>query len=344
METVVITGGALITEEMNHSGDFLFPVLKLEEANYKDLLGGRGLRYLTEATKMALVAAKMAKENAKVEDLVPERSGVVVATNLSSMSTIVDFDYLTLTEGPRAVGAMQGPNLVLNATAAKLGIHFNITGFNTTISTGRVASLDALEYAYHMIQKQEVDLVIMTGVEEWTPTYKKWLEETNLMSAEQLNQFRQLGGTIILESESHAQARGAKIYGQIVDFSSTFAPALLAGGGVELESRLEYSYLIDDLAKDRDKISTVCVADSHLDTSHQERDTYFRKCFEQAELIAIGDVFGGDLFGSTGVAQVLCSLQKFQGGNGLIFCHDEGGNFRGLLLKSSQLAHKGEKL
>lgn len=33
----------------------------------------------------------MAKENAKVEDLVPERSGVVVATNLSSMSTIVDF-------------------------------------------------------------------------------------------------------------------------------------------------------------------------------------------------------------------------------------------------------------
>ncbi|CAM2844069.1 hypothetical protein ACGCYP_06790 [Streptococcus mutans] len=50
-----------------------------------------GLRYLTEATPMALVAAKMAKENAKVEDLVPERSGVVVATNLSSMSTIVDF-------------------------------------------------------------------------------------------------------------------------------------------------------------------------------------------------------------------------------------------------------------
>lgn len=37
------------------------------------------------------IAAKMAKENAKVEDLVPERSGVVVATNLSSMSTIVDF-------------------------------------------------------------------------------------------------------------------------------------------------------------------------------------------------------------------------------------------------------------
>ena len=111
-----------------------------------------------------------------------------------------------------------------------------------------------------------------------------------------------------------------------------------------MESRLEYSYLIDDLAKDRDKISTVCVADSYLDTSHQERDTYFRKCFEQAELIAIGDVFGGDLFGSTGVAQVLCSLQKFQEGNGLIFCHDESGNFRGLLLKSSQLAHKGEKL
>ncbi|EHJ52818.1 beta-ketoacyl synthase N-terminal-like domain-containing protein [Streptococcus macacae] len=334
METVVITGGSLVTEEINYDKDFLFPVLKLENANYKELIGGRGLRYLTDATKMSLVAAKMAKENAQIEEFIPERSGVVVATNFSSMSTIVDFDKLTLAEGPRSVGAMQGPNLVLNATAAKLGIHFNISGFNTTISTGRVAALDALEYAYHMIQKREVDLVIVTGVEEFTPAYKQWLAETHIMSADQIAQLRQLGGTIILESQSHAKARGAKIYGQILKFCSTFdSHFLVKNTNKKNENNYEeYHYLMTELSENTEEYMSICIADNHLMEDHQDEIDYFQRNFKQTEILPIYDVFGGELFGSTGIAQILYSLQKFQEEKGAILCNDWSGNFKGLSL------------
>lgn len=334
METVVITGGALIAEEIHDdNGGFLFPVLKLKAADYKELIGGRGLRYLTEATKMALVTTKMAKENAGIEEMIPERCGIVVATNFSSMATIIDFDKATLTEGPRAVSAMQGPNLVLNATAAKLGIHFNITGFNTTISTGRVAMQDSMEYAYHMIQKGEADMVLITGVEEMTDEYKQWLQETNIMEKEVLAELKQFSGSIILEAESHAKARGARIYGRILDFCSTFNGNYLINGGNETDEYEEYDFMTKQLGEC--EIKSICVSDNRLDGKSEYEAEYIKTHFANIKMVSSYDAFGGELLGATGAAQILYSLQNFNEGNGIIFCNDWTGNIRGLLIQKT---------
>ena len=86
MREVVITGGALISEEVGKNAtDFVFPVIRLSDVDYDEMIGGRGLRYLTDATKMALITANKAKENAGIEDIDSERSGIVVATNFSSI-------------------------------------------------------------------------------------------------------------------------------------------------------------------------------------------------------------------------------------------------------------------
>lgn len=338
MEMVVITGGALIVEEMHDDNTgFLFPILKMEDIDYKELIGGRGLRYLTGATKMALVTTTMAKENAKIEDIISERCGIVVATNFSSIATIVDFDKETITEGPRAVSAMQSPNLVLNATAAKLGMHFDITGFNTTISTGRVSSLDAVDYACNMIHNEEVDMVIVTGVEEMSAELRKWLLETSNMSAEELEQVRQLSGTIILETISHAEKRGARIYGQILDSCSTINGNYLINGGKALDDFEEYSYMISQLVDNPDEIKNICVSDNRLDGKNVYEEEYIKNNFSHAKIISAYDVFGGELIGATGVAQIMYSLQKFGDGKGIVFCNDWTGNFRALLLQKSEV-------
>ena len=42
MVDVVVTGGALIAEEIkNDSKDFSFPMLKLQDVDYKEMIGGR---------------------------------------------------------------------------------------------------------------------------------------------------------------------------------------------------------------------------------------------------------------------------------------------------------------
>lgn len=334
METVVITGGSLLADEINDDiGSYSFPCLKIENTDYKELIGQRGLRYLTDATKMSLVTMDMSKEQAQVGEFVSERCGIVVATNFSSLATIYKFDMETLTDGPRAVSAMQGPNLVLNATAAMLGIHFNITGFNTTISSGRVASLDALEYAYEMIQKNEVDMAIVTGVEEKTKEYQDWLIDFNIMGSDDVSLIKQLSGTVILESESHARARGAKIYGRIINFSSTFNSEYLISGGTDVDDSEDYNYMISQLIDNIEEVENICVSDNRLMGKNNKELKYISETFPQAKIISAYDVFGGELFGATGMAQLLHSLHTFEPGKGIIFNNDWTGNFRGILLE-----------
>lgn len=339
METVVITGGSLIADQMPDSHEnYLFPVLKLENADYRQLIGGKGLRYLTDATKMALVTTKMLKEHAKVEEFLPERCGIVVATNFSSLAAIIDFDMATLTEGPRAVSAMQGPNLVMNATAAMLGIHHNITGFNTTISSGRVASFDALEYAYEMIQKKEVDMVLVTGVEEIKEECKDCLLDMRLRGVADFSQLKQFGGTVLLESETHAEKRGAKIYGRVLNFCSAFNGNYLITGGNPADEAEEYNYMAHTLANDFGEVKNICISTDCLEENGQQELKYSKENFGHAKIISTYSEFGGELLGATCVAQILHGLHTFEPGKGIVFCSDWTGNFRSLLLEKTVMA------
>lgn len=334
METVVITGGSMLVDEIqDETGSYSFPTLKIENIDYKELIGKRGLRYLTDATKMGLVTTNMSKEHANVKEFVSERCGIVVATNFSSLSTISEFDIETLTSGPRAVSAMQGPNLVLNATAAMLGIHYNITGFNTTISSGRVAVFDALEYACEMIQKNEVDMVIVTGVEERTKALEDWLVDCQLVENDKLVMIKPMSGTVILESESHATARGAKVYGRILKFCQTFNGDYLVKGGKDIDKSEDYNYMIHNLVDDYEEIKNICISDNRLIDKNSDELSEMSKTFKPSKIISTYEVFGGELLGATGMAQLLHSLHTFEPGKGIIFGNDWTGNFRGLLLE-----------
>ena len=334
MGKVVITGGALISEDVEKdTGDFSFPVIKLSDVDYNEMIGGRGLRYLTDSTKMALITAGKAKENAGIDEISSERSGIVVATNFSSISTIVDFDNETLTAGPRAVGAMQSPNLVLNATAAKLGIHFDITGFNTTVSSGRVGTYDAIDYACNMISNGETDMVMVTGVEEVKDELKDWLYKTNNMDEEELKMLRQFCGTIILEDEEHAKKRGAKIYGKIAGSCSCMNSNYLVNGGSKEDDLEEYDYLTKSIVDDAEEVKSICLSDNRFDNKEEYEYEFVKETFPKASVISTEEMFGGEKFGATGAAQILYSLDRFDEGKGIVFCNDWTGNFRALLLE-----------
>jgi 3-oxoacyl-[acyl-carrier-protein] synthase II len=55
---------------------------------------------------------------------------------------------------------------VINSPASEVAIKFNLQGFNTTISTGFTASLDALSYALDFLRLDRAKIVLAGGVEE----------------------------------------------------------------------------------------------------------------------------------------------------------------------------------
>jgi 3-oxoacyl-[acyl-carrier-protein] synthase II len=204
------------------------------------LLGKKGLRTLDRSTRLVNAAAKLALDDAKLKitDENTHSTGASIGTTFGSLHSISQFDCEGLIEGPRYVNPSHFPNTVLNSPASQVSIRFKIKGFNTTISTGFCASLDAIYYASDFIKLNRANVVLAGGVEELC-------EETFLG----FHNLRCLSGTdgsdpiscpfdarrnglilsegsavLVLEDREQALKRGAKILAEIKGYGNSFDP------------------------------------------------------------------------------------------------------------------------
>src|SRR3989338_8047377 len=131
-------------------------------------MGPKGLRTLDRSTKLLVSASKLAIADSKfvITDENTDDVGVSVGTTLGSIKSIAEFDEVTLKEGPRYTNPALFPNTVINSPASQVSIWHHIKGFNTTISTGFTASLDAMNYAYDFLQYERAKVIYAGSVEE----------------------------------------------------------------------------------------------------------------------------------------------------------------------------------
>lgn len=204
-------------------------------------VGKKGLRTLDRSTKLLISAARLCIDDSglKITDDNTDDVGVSVGTTLGSLKSISDFDYITLTEGPRYVNPSHFPNTVINSPASQVSIWNNIQGFNTTISTGFTSSIDALSYANDFIQMERVKVVYAGSVEElcvqtfygfhalkFLSGSKEGEEFVNCPFDKRRNgvTFGEGAGLVCFEEYEHAKARGAKMYCEVLGFGYAFDP------------------------------------------------------------------------------------------------------------------------
>lgn len=204
------------------------------------LLGKKGLRTLDRSTRLINSAAKLAIEDANLQ-ITEENThltGVAIGTTFGSLHSIAQFDRDGLIEGPKYVNPSHFPNTVINSPASQISIRFNIKGFNTTISTGFCASLDAISYASDFIKLNRANVVLAGGVEELCE--ETFLGFYNLGCLSGINgsepiccpfDIRRNGtilsegaGILVLENEEHALKRGARILAKISGYGNCFDP------------------------------------------------------------------------------------------------------------------------
>jgi 3-oxoacyl-[acyl-carrier-protein] synthase II len=205
------------------------------------ILGKKDLRILDRSTRLLCSSAKFAIENAKlhISDENTHSIGVSIGTTFGSLHSISQFDRVCLAEGPKYVNPSHFPNTVINSPASQISIRFRIKGFNTTISTGFCASLDAVSYASDFIKLKRAVAVLAGGVEElceetFLGFYKlKYLSGTD--GSEPLccpfdarrNGFILSEGAavFVLEDEEHALKREAEILASVLGYGNSFDPA-----------------------------------------------------------------------------------------------------------------------
>lgn len=186
------------------------------------------MRRLDRSEQFALVASREAWEDAGSPDVDKERLGVVIASGIGGVITLLD-QYDNLKEkGARGVSPHTVPMLMPNGPAANVGLELQAkAGVHTPVSAC-ASGAEAIGYALEMIRSNRADVIVSGGVEaaihqlpmagfaamKALSTRNDAPERASRPYDRDRDGFvlGEGGGILILEEYEHAKARGAKIY------------------------------------------------------------------------------------------------------------------------------------
>lgn len=195
---------------------------------------------LDPSSQFALVAAMEAWADAGSPEVDPERLGVDFATGIGGLWTLLDAWDTLREKGPRRVLPMTVPMLMPNAAAGNLSLHFGARAYARTVASACASSTESIVNAVEHLRDGLADVVIAGGTESviHPVTIASFSSMQALSKRNDSPATASRPGSIdrdgfvmgegaaalILETEEHAKARGAKIY------------AVVVGGGVTADS------------------------------------------------------------------------------------------------------------
>jgi len=187
-------------------------------------------------TQFALAAAKLAMEDAGHPEPAAERAGVVFATGIGGVETLLTQHSVMLERGAGRISPFMVPMLMANAPAGHIAMLYGFTGPNLCTISACASSNHALGEAMRLIRDGYVDLCIAGGSESATLplTVAAFAQMTALtrnpdpetasrpFDAERDGFVLSEGAcALVLEAEEHARARGARIYCEVAGYGAS---------------------------------------------------------------------------------------------------------------------------
>src|SRR6201991_4197326 len=261
MRRVVITGMGIVSSIGNNTQEVLSSLHEAKSgishaAKYKELgfrsqvqgaptlnpaevIDRRAMRFLGEGAAWNHIAMEQAIQASGLEssDISNERTGIIMGSGGPSARTIVEAADTTRTKGPKRVGPFAVPKAMSSTASATLATWFKIKGVNYSISSACATSNHCIGNAYEMIQYGKQDVMFAGGCEELDWSLSVLFDAMGAMSSKHnetpatasraydVNRdgFVIAGGAgvVVLEELERAQARGARIYGEIIGYGAT---------------------------------------------------------------------------------------------------------------------------
>ncbi len=191
-------------------------------------------RRTARVTQFALAAARQALADADLS-INPDDSenvGVVIATGGGGMTLLEEGTHVLIEKGPRSVSPLLLPSLMPNAVSCLVSIETGAKGPVLTSTLACASGNYALIESYNFMQRGEADVIIAGGVESAsTPLTFATLARMGALSERNHDPARasrpfdadrdgfvygEGAAVMILETEEHARARGARIYAEVL--------------------------------------------------------------------------------------------------------------------------------
>jgi 3-oxoacyl-[acyl-carrier-protein] synthase II len=206
----------------------------------EEVLERQEFKRLDPSAQFALISAREAWADAGITEIDPVRLGVEYSTGIGGLWTLLDAWDTLREKGPRRVLPMTVPMLMPNAAAAALSMSFDARAFARTDVSACASSTEAIANAYEHLQLGLADVILAGGTEScihpMTLASFASMQALSKRNDDPATASRPYdvdrdgfvmgegAATLVLETEEHALARGARIYAEI------------AGGGVTSDS------------------------------------------------------------------------------------------------------------
>ena len=205
----------------------------------ESILGRRDARRMDRFVQFAVVATQQALDDSKlkIDDSNRDRVGILVGTGIGGINVVLSEVETYRLKGPRRVSPFLVPMMLPDTASGQIAINFGARGPNLALSTACATGTNAIGEACQMIQRGAADAMITGGTEAAVlPLIMAGFNAMGALSRRNEEPQRasrpfdkdrdgfvagEGSAVLILESESHAKARGAKIYGEVLGYGLT---------------------------------------------------------------------------------------------------------------------------
>ena len=191
-------------------------------------------RRLDRSSQFAMVAAKEAWADAGLEDadIDKDRLGVALASGIGGVTTLLANYDLLKEKGPRRVSPLAVPMLMPNAPAANISLYIGARAAVNTPVSACASGNEGIALAVDQIRLGRADVVVAGGTEaaihplpmaafaQMMALSKNPGDPTTVSRPWDTGRdgfvLGEGAGVLVLESEEHAKARGARIYAEVL--------------------------------------------------------------------------------------------------------------------------------
>jgi 3-oxoacyl-[acyl-carrier-protein] synthase II len=194
-------------------------------------------RRIDRGVLFAIAAATEAMADAGLEVTRPERVGVVVGSAIGGMAIFEEQQRILMEKGPGRVSSTFLPNVLVDTSTSYIATKFGAIGRNFAVISACATGSHAIGEAADLVKRGSVDAMIAGGTEACiTPLVHAGFCQMQALAArndEPAAASRPFdrgrsgfvvaegAGIVVLESESHARARGAKVYAEVLGYGAS---------------------------------------------------------------------------------------------------------------------------
>lgn len=212
----------------------------IHDFNPEDYMDPKEARRNDRYAQLALAASHHALNDAGLsrDDIVPERTGVIVGSGIGGMETIEKQMTTLIERGPRRVSPFMIPSLIANIAGGIIAIDIGANGPNFSPVSACASGSHAIGEAFEMIRRGVADMIFAGGSEAAVTrigfagfsSMKAMSTKFNDDPSRASRPFDKnrdgfvMGegaGILVLETLESAQKRGAHIYAEIIGYSAT---------------------------------------------------------------------------------------------------------------------------